>query len=260
MGRSLDGALVLLTGASAGIGRATARALAARGARVVGVARSADKLASLEEELGAERFVARAADVADGASMESLARGVLGDLGVPDVVVANAGIGLDARFDRTTDRDMHEVLEVNVLGVLRTARPFVPGMIERGSGRLVFVSSIVGKRGIPHYTAYSASKFAVHGMAESLRAELVGTGVTVGVICPSSTESEFQTRLRREGPQQNRRRARTHSADSVAEAIVAMCRSDRREAILSLEARLLHWLNRLAPGLTDRFLARTLTR
>lgn len=254
------GRLVLVTGASAGIGRAACLAFAREGDTVLAVARRRDRLDDLVaacEDRDA-RILPRVADVSDAASMESLASRVLVEFGPPDVVVANAGIGLDARFAQTTDEAYRTVFETNVLGVVRTIRPFIPGMLDRGSGRILIVSSIVGKRGVPHYAAYSASKFALHGIADALRGELVGTGVTVGVLCPSSTATEFQEKLLREGPSQNRVRPRRHSARSVARAIVRMSRSRSREKILSAEGKLLVAANAVAPSLVDRILAKAL--
>lgn len=252
-----DGRLILLSGASAGIGRAAAARFVECGDRVIAVARNRERLESLAAELGRDRCFPFAADLTRADDANALEQFING-LGVPDVIVANAGIGLDARFAKTTDEALAEVFGLNVFAVYRTVRPHVGAMTQRGSGRILFVSSIVGKRGIPNYSAYSGSKFALAGMAEALRVELFGSGVTVGVICPSSTETDFQKHLLREGPAQNRRRLRRHSADSVAQAIVTMSRSKRREIVLSLEARLLSAANRIAPGLVDRFLARTL--
>ncbi len=268
MGRPLDGTVpllrervVLITGASAGIGLASARAFVAEGARVIGLARSAERLAAIAVELGGPaRFVAVPADVASGPSMEAAARRVLDEVGCPDVIVANAGIGLDALFQNTSDAALRSVFEVNVFGVFRTVRPFLPAMLRRGSGRIVIVSSVVGERGIPYYSAYSASKFALAGMADALRTELVGSGVSVGLVCPTTTESEFQTRLLREGPGQRRVRLRRHSAESAARAIVAMARSRRRKRVLSLEGKFLALAGKLAPGLVDRALGRMLRR
>jgi short-subunit dehydrogenase len=257
MTAKLQGKLVLITGASTGIGAASARAFVARGARVVGVARNRQKLESLAAELGgAERFVPWVADVTDAASMRTMTSGVLDRIGVPDVVLANAGVGLDALFVETTDELLQTVLDVNVLGLLRTVRPFLPPMIRRGSGRVLFISSVVGKRGIPHYAGYAASKFALHGMADSLHCELHGTGVSLGVICPTSTTSEFHDRILREGPAQRRYRPRLQSAESVARAIVRMAVSRRREIVLSAEARFMVFLDHIAPKLVDAILAR----
>jgi len=231
------------------------------GARVIGLARSSERLAAIAAELGGPtRFLPVSADVASGASMEAATLRILDEIGTPDVIVANAGIGLDALFQNTTDDALRAVFEVNVFGVYRSVRPFLPAMLRRASGRIVIVSSVVGERGIPYYSAYSASKFALAGMADALRPELRGTGVSVGLVCPTTTESEFQARLLREGPSQRRVRLRRHGADSVAAAIVAMARSRRRKRVLSLEGKLLALASRLAPGLVDRFLARTLRR
>ena len=258
---NLEGTRVLITGASSGIGQAAAREFVRRGASVVAVARRAERLESLRAELGGSpKLTPIVADVTDPDAMRAMASRVLDDGGPPDVIVANAGIGMDALFVETDDEAYRRVWEVNVLGLVRTVRPFVAGMVDRGSGRILLVSSIVGKRGIPHYTAYSASKFAVQGLAEALRVELANTGVTVGVICPASTATEFHERKIRKGPSQKSSRVARHSAESVAKAIVRMALSKRRELVLSWEGKLLQWGNFFAPGLLDRLLARMLLR
>jgi len=255
------GKLVLITGASAGIGRATALHFSREGAKVLALARSRERLERVRAEAPeGGPIVPVVADVADGGQMASAAATILREHGVPHVVVANAGIGLDARFEETTDEALRSLFEVNVFGVYRTVRPFLPGMVERGSGRILFVSSVAGKRGTPHYSAYCASKFALHGMADALRAELWGTGVTVGVVCPSTTETEFQERALRMGPSQRRIRIASHSAESVARAIVRMSSSRRREVVLSAEGKLLVWVGAIAPGFLDGLLGRLLVR
>ena len=250
--------IVLITGASDGIGRVSALRFAALGDRVVAVARNEERLRELASEAGGKAILPIVADVTDMPAMEAMVARVRKEAGLPDVIVANAGVGLDARFAEMTDEDLRTVFEVNVYGLVRTVRPFLGEMVDRGSGRILLVSSIVGKRGIPHYSAYSASKFALHGMADALRSELVGSGVSVGLVCPASTETGFQDNARRSGPGQKRIRPRRHSADSVARAIVSMAASRRREIILGFEAKLLTFADLIAPGLVDRLLARTL--
>ena len=190
--------------------------------------------------------------------MERAMASVVEQVGTLDVIVANAGRGLDALFVETSDEALRSLFELNVFGVYRTIRPFLPAMIDRGSGRLLLISSIVGKRGIPNYSAYSASKFSLHGIADALRAELLGTGVSVGVVCPASTETRFHENALRSGPAQRRVRPRRHSAESVARAIVGMADSKRREMILGMEAKLMVLADTFAPGLVDRILARML--
>ena len=259
MSGSFAGQTVLISGASAGIGAATVAAFVAEGASVVAAARSAGKLAALATRFG-DSVRTHIADVADAVSMDALVRAVLAAGGPPDVIVANAGIGLDARFSEMGDEALRRVFEVNVFGVVRTVRPFVEPMCRRGSGRILFVSSIVGRRGTPHYGAYSASKFALDGLADALAAEIHGTGVTVGVVYPSSTRTEFQNNLLREGPSQRRKRLTAHSAESVAAAIVSMARSRRRRRILGLEAQALALANLIAPRRVDALLAKMLNR
>jgi uncharacterized protein (TIGR00369 family) len=256
---NFTGSTVLITGASAGIGAATVAAFLAEGAKVIAVARSADKLAALAADQG-DAIRTYTADVADAASMTAMTTTVLAGGGPPDVIVANAGIGLDARFSEMGDDALHRVLEVNVVGVVRTIRPFVEPMCGRGRGRILFVSSIVGRRGTPHYSAYSASKFALDGLADALAAEIHGSGVTVGLVYPSSTRTEFQENLLREGPSQHRKRLTAHTPESVARAIVSMAGSRRRRRILGLEAKALAWANLIAPRRIDALLARMLNK
>ena len=251
---------VFLTGASEGIGRAAAAEFVKEGATVLALARSKERLDALVAELGSSHVIPFVADVADGPRMEQVAREILERFGPPDVIVANAGIGLDARVEKTTDQALHQVFDVNVYGAVRTFRPFLPKMIERGSGRILLISSVVGKRGTPNYAAYSASKFALHGIADSLRPELWGTGVTVGLVCPSSTTTKFDDRKMRSGVPQNKVRVQRHSPESVARAIVRMAKSTRREVVLSPEGKLMVVLNAISPRLMDWVLAKALVK
>lgn len=250
--------VVLITGASSGIGLAATAEFARRGELVVAVARNRERLLGIAAKYDGVTPVV--ADVTDAASMDSMAEQVKKSTGCPDVVVANAGIGLDALFAETTDEALQRLFEVNVVGVFRTVRPFLSPMIERGSGRILIVSSIVGKRGVPHYSGYSASKFALHGAADALRSELWGTGVSVGLVCPSSTETEFREHGLKAGAGQKQVRPVRRSADYVARAIVSMSSSRRRERILGIEAKAMTLVDTLAPALIDWLLARTLTQ
>ena len=258
MARALAGKTVLITGASSGIGRAAALAFAAEGSRVLAVARAREKLDALAREHAA--IVPLPNDVTDAAAMDALAREILERFGAPDVVIANAGRGVDAPFVETSDDAYRALFDLNVLGVVRTIRPFLPAMIARGSGRILMVSSIVGKRGIPNYSAYGASKFALHGILDALRPELSGTGVSAGIVCPSSTDTEFDARKLRAGTPQRNVRVQRHSAESVARALVRMARGTRREMVLSPEGKLMVVVDRLAPSLMDWILARTLVK
>jgi len=257
-GAEATGRLVLITGAAGGIGRCATLEFVSRGDRVLAVDRDAESLDALARE--DRSIVPLVADVTDSDSMNSLGERVPAEYGVPDVVVALAGIGLDARFTETDDEPLRHIFEINVIGVYRTVRPYVDAMVRRDRGRILLISSIVGKRGVPHYSAYSASKFALHGIADALRSELWGTRVSVGVLCPSSTRTDFQRHSMQKGAGQRRVRPVRRTPESVARALVSMAGSRRRERILGLEAKAMIFVDGLLPSLIDRILAHMLNR
>jgi len=177
-------AKVFLTGASSGIGEALARHYAARGATLGLVARRADLLESLAASLpaGADTY---AADVRDLGALQAAAAGFVARHGVPDLVIANAGVSHGTLTEFAGDADVfRQIMEVNVVGMVNTFQPFVAAMREAGRGTLAGVASVAGYRGLPGAGAYSASKAAAIRYLESLRVEMRGTGVRVATICP----------------------------------------------------------------------------
>jgi short-subunit dehydrogenase len=175
---------VFLTGASSGIGEALARLYAARGATLGLVARRGDLLRTLQSSLPAPSE-AYAADVCDHAAVREAARAFMERHGVPDLVIANAGVSFGTLTEHAEDaRTFREVMEVNVMGMVHTFQPFVAPMRERGSGALAGIASVAGFRGLPGATAYSASKAAAIRYLEGLRVELRGCGVRVTTLCP----------------------------------------------------------------------------
>lgn len=176
---------VFLTGASSGIGEALARHYAAQGAVLGLVARGADKLATLLASLPGEGHMALSADVADLPAMKAAADAFIARHGVPDIVIANAGISVGVLTEHAEDLDVFEaVLRTNVLGMFATFHPFVAPMRSRGAGRLVGIASVAGVRGLPGGSAYSASKAAAVKYLEALRVEMRASGVKVVTIAP----------------------------------------------------------------------------
>lgn len=178
---------VFLTGASSGIGEALARHYAETGAQLGLVARRADRLQQLVQSLpgGEARHAALVANVASADSVADAARHYLERFGLPDIVIANAGISVGTLTEELEDYSPFEaVLRTNVLGVVATFQPFAGAMRARGHGRLVGISSVAGVRGLPGAGAYSASKAAVSSYLESLRVEMRGSGVRVVDIRP----------------------------------------------------------------------------
>jgi short-subunit dehydrogenase len=176
---------VFLTGASSGIGEALARHYAHEGATLGLLARRPEVLARLAAELAPAQVTSYAVDVRDAAALAAAAADFIAQFGLPDIVIANAGISQGTLTDAPGDElAFRNVLETNVLGMVHTFAPFVAAMRRRGSGILVGVASVAGFRGIPGSGAYSASKAAAISYLESLRVELTGSGVAVVTICP----------------------------------------------------------------------------
>lgn len=179
--------LVLITGASSGIGQALAMHYAAQGWHLALVARRESAIHAWldRSNISAEKYKIYSADVTDIAGMQRLAQDCMAHQGVPDVVIANAGISLGVDTALPEDLEvMARVLATNVMGVAATLGPFVSAMRLRGSGTLVGIGSVAGIRGLPGHGAYCASKAAVISYCESLRGELRDSGVRVVTLCP----------------------------------------------------------------------------
>ncbi|WP_296575646.1 SDR family oxidoreductase [Phreatobacter sp.] len=171
--------VVLVTGASSGIGRATADLLQARGHRVIGTSRRASP--------GAAPWTWARLDVTDDASVTACVAGVLASEGRIDVVVNNAGLVMAGAVEDTAIEEARRSLETNVLGAMRLARAVLPGMRERGSGTIVNMGSLAGRVGMPFQGIYSASKFALEGLTEALAQEVAGFGINVALVAPGDT-------------------------------------------------------------------------
>lgn len=250
--------VVAITGASAGIGRATARRLARDGAQVVVAARRRDRLDALVREIAAANGQALAvvADVTRERDMQQLVAGSVDRFGRLDVMVCNAGFGVEGSADDVSSELMRKLIDVNYLGTFYAARAALPVFRRQGSGHLIFVSSIVGKRGVPHMGAYAATKFAQVGLAESLRAELVGTGIHLSVVFPVSTDTEFIEVMQQESGTASRAIGPQQTAEDVAGAIARAITHPAPEVYPYRKARGLVLLNAIAPGYCDRFVKR----
>jgi short-subunit dehydrogenase len=178
--------VVLITGASSGIGRGLAIELAKRGARVGLLARRADQLNQIVAEIAAAGAAAIAlpADVTDVEAVSKAADQLRAEFGPIDVLIANAGIGGSKAADKLNAGDVARIINVNVLGVANSTTTVIPQMIARAQGQLVIISSLAAYRGLPKSAAYCASKAAVSAFAESLRVDLKGSGIDVTIIHP----------------------------------------------------------------------------
>jgi len=250
--------VAVVTGAAKGIGRATALRFAAAGARVAGCdtdeaglhATLADCQALGSATLGA------AVDVGDAAQVQAFADRVERELGPSFCLVNNAGVGLAGHFFETELADWDWLLRVNLLGAVHGTRSFAPFMRERGEGRIVNVASASGYCNLPGLAAYGTTKYAVVGLSEALRAELLPAGVKVSVVCPGLIATSILETARIRGAADVERereslqafyRRRGHSPETVAKAIVGAAESGRALVPVTSEAWLLYVTKRAAP-------------
>jgi NAD(P)-dependent dehydrogenase (short-subunit alcohol dehydrogenase family)/pimeloyl-ACP methyl ester carboxylesterase len=257
--------LAVVTGAASGIGAATARALAERGARVLLVDRDGDGAARVAATIaGAHSF---ACDVSDEAAMERLAGAVLAEHGVPQIVVNNAGIGMAGAFLDTGFDDWQRIVGVNLMGVVHGCRLFGRAMLEQGEGGQIVntasMAAFVPSRTLP---AYSTTKAGVLMLSECVRAELAPWGIGVTAVCPGVIATNItrttqwvgrdeQEQQRLAGYATDRFQRRNFTPDRVAGEIVEAIGADRAVAVITPEAKLMRVLSRLAPGVVRRLAA-----
>ena len=250
--------VIAITGASAGIGRATALALARRGSSLALCARREDVLDAVGEDvrrLGGQALVV-AADVSHEADMDRFVARTVEHFGRLDVMICNAGFGIYGTIDQIAAADMRRLMDVNYMGTYHAARAALPVFRRQAAGHVVIISSIVGKRGVPYVGAYAATKFAQVGLAECLRAELVGTDIHVTVVYPISTETEFFQVMTRESGHATRAAGPRQSAERVADAIARAIERPTPEVYPYRLAKWLAIINAVAPGLCDRLVKR----
>jgi NADP-dependent 3-hydroxy acid dehydrogenase YdfG len=190
--RSIDGSVAVITGASAGIGAATARTLVAAGARVALSARRTERLDALTDELGADSVLGVTGDVRDPAHNEALVEAAVQRWGRVDTIVANAGIGAYGGILDLDDDVLREMVETNYLGTVWTVRAAVRHMRAHGNGGdIVIVASVAGFRGGDDEAVYAGTKHAQVGLGGSLDRELRAEGIRVTLVCPAGTSTEF---------------------------------------------------------------------
>ena len=254
MEQTLKGKVVVVTGASSGIGEATARALAARGAAVVLAARNEEKLRFLEREILAagDQALAVKTDVEDEASVEAMVERTVGEFGALDILVNNAGLGLSGRVAELQPADLRYLFEVNLVGPLHCVRAALPHM-PRG-GRIISVSSVIGKRAIPKVGGYCATKFALNALSDALRVEISGQEISVTSVYPGTTRTAFRENSRRTRSEKRGWRPRGVTPERVAEKIARAAEKGGRDVYVTLPARLFVAATTLLPGMTDRVL------
>jgi short-subunit dehydrogenase len=277
MRRSLTSARILLTGASSGIGRELALALARRGARLLLTARREDLLRQLVDQCaplgGATEFLS--GDVTDPAHRAALIARAADLWQGLDVLINNAGVSAHGAFAESDESTLRRIMEVNFFAAAELTRAALPLLQHSAAQRpfslqspasslqsyasppaILNIGSIIGHRGLPLNSEYAASKFALRGWTESLRAELAPAGVDVLLVSPGTTDTEFFDHLLAKRADMPWRAAAGVPAALVAEQSVRALERGRREIFPNWRGRFLVLANRMAPGLIDRLVAR----
>ncbi len=256
--RTIEGARVVVTGASSGIGRALAIELADQGAKLLITARRQTLLEELAEPLRDRTASVEvvAGDLTESVVRETIVHRAVERFGGIDILINNAGVGALGRFMNVEASRLRQIMEINFFAPAELTRAALPALRKGTNPMVVNVGSILGHRALPRMSEYCASKFALTGFSEALRGECVQMGIDVLLVSPGTTQSEFQQQmLDRQGeipwpmPQGVK-------AEVVARRIVRAMQTGRRHIIPDLRGWLLCTTNRIAPGLLDRWLAR----
>lgn len=256
--RRLQDRRALITGASSGIGRELAIELAHHGTDVILVARRADRLAEVASEVTklGRRAITVVGDITDAAVRHQALAIAQQELGGLDLLINNAGVAAHGRFAEADPARLRPIMELNFFAPVELIREAIPLLRTGREPLIVNVGSILGERGVPHKSEYSASKFALHGFSEALRPELNRLGIDVLLVAPGPTESgHFEVLLEDKGALPWAEPARMPACE-VARQIVSAIVSGRQFLVTGRKSRLWLLLSRVAPRLVDRILKR----
>ncbi len=266
MTRDIRGTRLLITGASSGIGRALAVRAAAAGARLAVVSRSADKLATLTNEIqgsgdvspparSAEVFPITA-DITNAEDRKRLLAEASAHYGGLDALVNNAGVASFGHFSTCTEAILRQVMETNFFAPAELIRLAIPVLTHGRQPAIVNVSSMCGRRGMPAWSEYSASKFALCGLTESLRGELARFGIDILLVLPGLTKSSLHDNMLHNTGRMKIEFDKGQPPEAVADCILRSLRYNTTEAVVGWEARWMLWFNKWMPRLTDWLIAR----
>ena len=255
--RSIAGSRILITGASQGIGRSLAFLASQRGGRVLAAARSQELLRELAEQARGQGVLETVqADVTSPEDRQRMLDAALQHFGGLDILVNNAGIGATGHFADCGPERLRKIMEVNFFGLTETTRIFLPLLRKGNRPAIVNISSIAGKRAIPARSEYSASKFAVQGFSEALRAELAKDGIDVLLICPGLTQTNFSKNMLEQRALVQLDHMRGMTSEQVAQATLRAIERGKNEITLTFQAKLIALVSRFFPRLADRIAAR----
>jgi short-subunit dehydrogenase len=256
-----EGAVTIVTGASSGIGRSLCELLAARGSHVVAIARRRERLDELAQQSAPGRIIPLCGDVTDGAiRRESLRLATEIRGGEIDLLINNAGIGAIGPFAEANEDRLRRIMEVNFFAPAELSRLCIPALRRGRAAVICNIGSVLGHRAVPDKSEYCASKFALHGLSDSLRAELKPEGIQVTLVSPSTTRSEFFSALVDTESSATSKSMGSWTPERVARSTLAAICARRREVILSLAGKGLVYADRFAPPLMNLMLAKPAAR
>ena len=253
--RNLNGLRVLVTGASQGIGRGLGVIAAKRGCRVLAAARSQPLLDELAAEVRAAGGTIEtvACDITKPADRQAMVDAAMRHFGGLDVLINNAGIGATGHFMDSDPETLRSIFETNFFGLTETTRAFLPLLRAGTTPAIVNISSVVGKRALPARSLYSASKFAVAGFSEAIRAELAKDAIDVIVVSPGLTQTNFSKNLLENKARMPMDHMRGMTSEQVAEATLRALEKGTLDVTLTFRGKLLVLVNRFAPWVVDFF-------
>jgi len=247
--------VVVITGGSEGIGKALVEAFLAAGAKVATCGRNYDKLYQLQSSYAGQPLLIHTADVSKEQECKTFIDGVITRFGTIDILINNAGISMRSLFSEVELDTLQKVMNVNFWGTVYCTKFALP-YITQNQGTIVGVSSVAGYRGLPGRTAYNASKFAMQGFLESLRTELLESGVNVMWVCPGFTASNIRNAaLTSDGSPQGfttMDEAHLMTAEECAAMTVKAIEERKRSLVYTFSDKRTIWLNKLIPGITDK--------
>ena len=251
---------VLITGASSGIGRATAFEFAAKRAKLILTSRRLECLKELAGEIK-QAFpditvpLAIPADVTNTKEIKGLIKSSVGHFGGIDILINNAGLGVYGDTERTTLEEYRLLMEVNFLGAVRCIREVLPIMKRESKGLIINIASVAAKHGVPYLGAYSASKAALVAFSQSLRAELVDSHISIMIVYPGYTQTDFFKKEKKVGGARRPPEPYT-SPQKVAKSIVRASQREKRDLVLSREGKALTFFKNSMPWLVERAMER----
>lgn len=247
---NLHNTRILLTGATGGLGSFIAKQLAKKGANLILVGRHASKLSALQSEIeqggGKASFIV--ADLALNGASQSVAKTVQQHGGI-DILINNAGVLDFIGLEDQSEARIAEVIQTNVTSLIQLTKAVLPSFQQQNQGHFLFVGSIFGSLGFPHYATYCASKFAVHGFSQALRRELVNTNIGVTYIAPRTIETAMNNQntvdmLKKAGQTMDK-------PEKVASIIVNSLEKEKQEVFIGQPQSFFAWLNGVAPKLVN---------